>query len=130
MKIKIPYNRREITDGKLINNYGEITAELDLSINAERKWEAHFPALAEKETVFAYVERIQNAAQTPQNTAAVVISSIKALYCFLNSDDLESFDKFAGLFDLSDAETIRRQVKTLETALRLVESGSAASSKN
>jgi hypothetical protein len=62
--------------------------------------------------------------------AAVVLSSVKALFCFLHSDELESFDKFAALFDLSDAETIKRQVKALETAFGLVESGSAASSKN
>lgn len=117
-------------DGKIIDNKGEITATLDMSINAEARWETHFPILAEKETIFNYVERLQNAKKTNLNTAAVVLSSIKAIYCFLRSESLPTFEAFAELFDLSDSETIGKQIKVLELAFGCVRNGSMAAAKN
>lgn len=131
MQIKIPFNKRELNaDGNIVDNKGDITANLDMSVNAEARWETHFPNLAEKETIFNYVDRLQNAKRTDTNTAAVVLSSIKAVYCFLTSESLPTFESFAALFDLSDSETIAKQIKALELAFGVVRNGAAATSKN
>lgn len=134
MIIKIPYNRRELVadgdDYKVEDNRGEITAALDLSVQAEERWEKHFPKQAEKETVFAYVERIGAIKRTSANMASIVLSGIKALYCFLLSEDLPTFEAFASLFDLSDSETLNKQIKVLEAALGAAKNGGAATAKN
>lgn len=131
MKIKIPYNKRELTaDNKIIDNRGKIEADIDMTILAEEKWEAHFPKQAEKETVFSYVERLNKTPQTPANAAAIILSSVKALYCFLRSDDLPDFKSFASLFDLADAETVNKQIKVIKDAFDAVLAGSMVNPKN
>lgn len=130
MQIKFPYNKRELSDGQIIDHPGEMAVEVDITVRAEERWEAHFPKLAENETVFAYVERLQNTKQTATNRAAIILSSIKALYCFLLSPELPDFNTFAGLFDLSDEATTKKQIAILELAFGIVAKGSTASSKN
>lgn len=130
MQIKIPYNRRELDGENLVDNRGEITAVVDMTAYAEERWEAHFKANAEKETVFAYVERITKAGKAASNSAAVVLSNLKALYCFLESPDLPDAKTFIQLFDLSDGETLTKQIKVIETAFNAVLNSSAANSKN
>ena len=36
----------------------ELAIKVDTSVYAEERWEANFPANAERETLFAYIERI------------------------------------------------------------------------
>ena len=60
MKIKIPFNDRELVNGAIVNNHREIVAYVDTLVFAEERWQKHFPENARNETLFAYVERINN----------------------------------------------------------------------
>lgn len=131
MQIKLPYNKRELnSEGQIIDHPGEITAEINVTLLAEERWEAHFPALAAKETIFAFVERIKNTKETAANRHALILSAVKALYCFLQSAELPDFNSFAALFDLSDEATTQKQMNILNIAFGIATKGSAASQKN
>lgn len=130
IKIKIPFNEREIVDGKIKNNPGEIVAHLDMTVFAEERWQKHFPENAKNETLFAYVERMQKQNKTSKKDMVTIISNLKALYCFLKSDELPTFNTFAQLFDLSDQVTLDKQVKVIREAFDIVLHSSAISSKN
>lgn len=130
IKIKIPLNDREIVDGKIKNNPGEIVAHLDMTVFAEERWQKHFPENAKNETLFAYVERMQKQNKTSKKDMVTIISNLKALYCFLKSDELPTFKTFAQLFDLSDQVTLDKQVKVIREAFDIVLQSSAISQKN
>ncbi len=130
MRIQLPFSRKELVNGKVITTPGTISAIVDMSVNAEEKWEKHFPDLAAKETVFAYAARISEKIKTDANTIPLVLSSIKALYCFLESDELPDFKSFARLFDLTDDAMIKEQLGVLETAFGIVNDSSVVDTKN
>lgn len=130
IKIKIPFNEREIVEGKIKNNPGEIAAHLDMTVFAEERWQKHFPENAKNETLFAYVERIQKQNKTSKIDMVTIISNLKALYCFLKSEELPTFNTFAQLFDLSDQVTLDKQVKVIREAFDIVLHSSAISQKN
>lgn len=130
IKVRIPFNDREIIDGKIKNNPGEIVAHIDTTVFAEERWQKHFPENAKHETLFAYVERIQNHNKTAPKDMVMIINNLKALYCFLKSDDLPTFKTFAQLFDISDQVTLDKQVKVIREAFDIVLHSSAISSKN
>nr|DAK09839.1 MAG TPA: hypothetical protein [Caudoviricetes sp.] len=130
IKIKIPLNDREIVDGKIKNNPGEIVAHLDMTVFAEERWQKHFPENAKNETLFAYVERMQKQNKISKKDMVTIISNLKALYCFLKSDELPTFKTFAQLFDLSDQVTLDKQVKVIREAFDIILHSSAISQKN
>lgn len=130
VKLRIPINNREIVDGELKETKGEIVAGIDVTVYAEERWQKHFPENAKRETLFAYVERIQSTNKTEAKDNATIISNLKALYCFLESDDLPDFKAFLQMFDLSDQQTLEKQVKTIKTAFDLVLQSSAVTGKN
>ena len=109
---------------------GEIEATLDMSLLAEERWEQHFPKLAEKETVFSYIARLQEMAVTPEKIAPHLLTVIKALYCFVESDALPTFREFARLFAMTNAELLNKQVGAIQNALQAVLEGSIANPKN
>ena len=88
VKVRIPFNDREIVNGKIKNNPGEIVAHIDTTVFAEERWQKHFPENAKNETLFAYVERITNQNKTASKDVVMIHSNLKALYCFLESDCL------------------------------------------
>lgn len=109
---------------------GEIKARLDMSLLAEERWEQHFPKMAEKETVFSYIARLQNLKLTADTIAPHLLTVVKALYCFIESDDLPEFRDFARLFAMTNADLLNRQVQAIQNALQAVLEGSIASPKN
>lgn len=130
MKIKIPFNDRELVNGAIVNNHREIVAYVDTTVFAEDRWQKHFPENARNETLFAYVERINNQNKTASKDAVMIHSNLKALYCFLESDNLPTFKTFVQLFDLSDSVTLEKQVKVLQNVFNTVLHSSAISQKN
>ncbi|MBS1362729.1 MAG: hypothetical protein HPY96_00635 [Bacilli bacterium] len=130
MKIKIPFNDRELVNGAIVNNHREIVAYVDTTVFAEERWQKHFPENARNETLFAYVERINNQNKTASKDAVMIHSNLKALYCFLESDNLPTFKTFVQLFDLSDSVTLEKQVKVLQNVFNTVLHSSAISQKN
>ena len=130
IKVKIPFNDREIIDGKIKNNPGEIVAHIDTTVFAEERWQKNFPENAARETLFAYVERMEKQNKTQPKDMVMIISNLKALYCFLKSDDLPTFKTFVELFDISDQVTLEKQVKIIKEAFEIVLHSSAISQKN
>ncbi len=107
---------------------GDVVAKLDMSLYAEERWEQNFPKLAEKETLFAYIARLQLTDTT--DIYPYLLTSLKALYCFLDSDEIGSFKEFARLFALTNADLLDKQVKTIQNAFDGVLSGSISNPKN
>lgn len=83
------------TKGELIHKTRDIKVQIDVSLFAEKRWEENFPANAKNETLFAYVERIgDKGAKNP----AYLMSNLKAVYCFIVSDEIADFGAFFAPF--------------------------------
>lgn len=130
IKIKIPTNLREIIEDRIVETPGEFVAKLDVTVYAEERWQINFPENAKRETLFAYVERMQEQNKVGAKDNVTIISNLKALYCFLEADELPDFKSFLQLFDLSDQITLDKQVKVIKTAFELVMRQSAVGQKN
>jgi hypothetical protein len=129
-KVLIPYCDRTIAGDGVSEKRGEIMATVDATVFAEERWEKNFPAQAEKETLFAYCDRVKKQLEAGKPDSATVLSAIKAVYCTLESDAIPNFKAFAMLFDYSDKEMFERQMKVITTALQYAGHGSAATPKN
>lgn len=122
MKINLPVvTRDEIVDKKRVTEYGEKTFKLDPSLNCQMRWERCFPNAEEDLT--SYAERIKN---IKENSVAVIISKMKTLYCFFDTE--LSFTEFLQLFDFSNAEYIKKLTDRITEVFQIVFDG--ASEKN
>lgn len=122
MNIKLPV----IKDGT--KRY--IDVQIDTSLYAEMKWEAEFPMLAAKESVMQYTARISNIFRSSAGDAAVVLSGLKALYCFLDGAELPDFKSFVKMLSAENTETTKELIEILRLALEKIPIASAGSSKN
>lgn len=127
---KLPVQKKTIDEesNKLIVEKGEINVAIDTSIYAEERWEANFPQNAKKETLFAYIERVKKVGQL--ESKAHILSNLKALYCFMEGQDIADFKSFLQLFDLADTNYIKKLVDKMKYVFELVLSTSAVDSKN
>lgn len=116
------------TSGNLIMTEKEITVYIDTSLFAEERWESNFPHNAKNETLFAYIERV--CASDGYKNKAAVMSNLKALYCFMEGEDIPDFKSFCQLFDISSGENLDKLIKKMEFVFKAVLSSSASSSKN
>ena len=124
MKLKLPFIRRdEIVDGKRVFETEEREVNVDGTLAAQMCWEAKFPEMAQRESIVDYVGRIQ---ETQSREISVVISQLKALYCFLETD--LPFEKFVKMFDVSKREYFEDLVGRLRAAFEAI--FSEASEKN
>ena len=101
------------TAGKLIKKPRDIKVKIDTSLFAEERWEKNFPAQAKTETLFNYVERVQAKGITNTDTATV-LSNLKALYCFMEGDDIADFKSFLQLFNLADVNHLQKLVDKIK----------------
>lgn len=128
IKTKIPVQDKEINaENKLVVAEREIEVKIDTSLFAEERWERFFPHNAKNETLFAYVERIQNAGVVG---GANIVSDLKALYCFMESDEIPDFKSFLQMFDLADAEYLTRLVDKIKFVFEIALSTATANAKN
>ena len=128
IKTKIPVQDKEINaENKLVVAEREIEVKIDTSLFAEERWEQNFPHNAKNETLFAYVERIQNAGVVG---GANIVSNLKALYCFMESDAIPDFKSFLQMFDLADAEYLTRLVDKIKFVFEIALSTATANAKN
>lgn len=111
----------------LVTTDKEIVVEIDTSLFAEQRWEANFPHNAKSETLFAYIERMRDEGKID---AAHVLSHLKALYCFLEGDDIADFKSFCQLFNTIDSNRLARLVEKIKDVFEIILNSSAASSKN
>lgn len=114
------------TKGELIHKTRDIKVQIDVSLFAEKRWEENFPANAKNETLFAYVERIgDKGAKNP----AYLMSNLKAVYCFIVSDEIADFGAFLHLFDISGGECLTRLLDKIKFVFEIALKA-AASAKN
>lgn len=106
----------------------DISVRIDTSIFAEERWEVNFSHNAKKETLFAYIERVKEAGQI--ESKAHILSNLKALFCFIESEDIVTFKDFCQLFDLADAARLKKTVSQIKYVFEIVLSSSAVSEKN
>ena len=101
---------------------------IDTSLFAEERWEQNFPHNAKSETLFAYIERMK-AAGAIENKA-YILSNLKALYCFMEGDDIPDFKSFCQLFDLADGEYLNELIEKIKFVFEVVLNGSTGTAKN
>lgn len=130
IKTKLPVIEKEIDEstGKLVVKESEIDVAIDTSLFAEERWEQNFPLQAKSETLFAYVERV-GAAGLVDNKAHI-LSNLKALYCFIESDKLADWKTFLKMFDLADTAYLTRLTDKIKYVFEIALSTATADSKN
>lgn len=92
---------------------GEIKVEIDTSFKAHLKWEEQFAAQLGGIDLQTYTARIQKMLNQDDTSAAEVLSMLKLLYCYINSDKLPTFREFLGLFDIEVAAEIIEKIKVV-----------------
>ncbi len=128
LKTKLPVQiKNDDGNGKLIVNSREINVVIDTSIFAEERWESHFPRNAANETLFAYIERVQ---ENKLVDKAHIMSNLKAIFCFIESDEITDFKSFCQMFDLADGEYLKKLTDKIAYIFNLVLDNSATTSKN
>lgn len=121
MKVKLPIvTKNEISGGKRIFETAEREFEMDLSLGCQMRWETKFPELAAKETIVDYAARTKELKST---NAAIVLSKMKLLYCFFETD--LSFVQFIKMFDFSQLAYTELLVSRINEILELVLNSSA-----
>lgn len=120
MKIKLPVQLKEIKDGKLKKEVLEKEFDLDTSVASQVRFEAKFPELAENEDLYEYSKRIS---VVKSKSAGVIISQMKVLYCYLDTD--MSYMEFLKMFDLADLEYIKKLTSAITECFDIVFNSSA-----
>ncbi|MCX4363659.1 MAG: hypothetical protein OSJ74_09815 [Clostridia bacterium] len=105
----------------------DITVDIDTSIFAEQRWETNFPANATRETLFAYIERID---KEKLIDTAHILTNLKALFCFLEADAISDFKSFCQLFDLADEEYLKQLIDKIKYVVNIVLNSSVAMAEN
>lgn len=120
MKIKLPIQTKELKGEELVKIESEKEFELDTTLAAQIRFETKFPELAQNEDLFDYSKRIT---ANEQLTAGVIISKMKMLYCWLETDI--DFVQFLKMFDLTDIEYITKLTNCIKKAIEIVFNSSA-----
>ena len=120
MKIKLPTQTKEIIDGKLVVKTSDLELKIDTSLLAQQRFEAKFPALAEREDLEGYSKRI---CAVEELSMAVIISKMKMLYCWFDTDI--TFEDFLRLFDLTDIEYIKKMTNAIKETFEIIFNASA-----
>lgn len=127
---KLPIIEKSLDEknNTILTNSRDIEVNVDTSLFAEERWEANFPINAQKETLFAYIERVKNAGLI--ESKAHILSNLKALYCFMEGKDIADFKSFCQLFDLADEDYLNKLIEKIKSIFNLVLQSSAANQKN
>lgn len=126
-KTTMPIFEQIEKDGSLVTNKREITVMIDTSIFSEQRWETHFPQQAEKETLAAYVSRINS---NKSSSAAYVLSCLKALFCFIKSTEFPDFESFCQQFNLVDQKALNEITERINYIFNIALTSSVATPKN
>lgn len=122
MKIEIPILSQQLKDGQVISEEKTATFDIDTSVYSEERWEQNFPQLAARESLFQYIERIQSAEAIER---VKIISMLKAVYCFIESDKVPTYKSFAQMFNLAAPEYVDRLIEQLKAAFDAILAGSS-----
>lgn len=122
MKIKLPLLKQSLAGESLVSEETQVLFDIDTSVYSEERWEQNFPALAAKESLFQYIERIQEGSLTQRVHIACML---KAIYCFIESDSVSSYKEFAQMFNLAAPEYTERLISKLREAFEAILNGSS-----
>ena len=131
-KLNVPLRiktRDEIIDGKRVTEFADKNFELDVTLNAQMRWEQKFPAQAEKEELIVYAQRVEKHPLKLESgviSSAALIAKMKVLYCYFNFDF--PFSDFLAMFDLSLPEYTKTLIDQIKNAFEII--NEAASEKN
>ena len=117
MRIELPVLDQKIVDGQIVSTERNAIFNIDTSVYSEERWEQNFPALASREGLFQYVERIQKDSTTERVKVACML---KAIYCFIESDEIPTYKSFAQMINLATPEYTTRMINTLHSAFDLI----------
>lgn len=121
MKVKLPVvTRNEIVDGERKFETSEREFEMDMSLACQMRWEMKFPELAAKENFVDYTTRTK---KMESKDAAVILSKMKAMYCFFDTD--LSFMQFIKMFDFSKPVFTNELIKRINEVFEIVLDGSS-----
>ena len=120
MKVTLNTQTKEIKNGKLEKIKGTFTADLDMSLASQIRFEAKFPELAKNEDLLGYAQRLKDIKEL---STAVILSNMKILYCWFDTD--LTFIEFLKLFDLTDIDYVKRLMEEIKTVFDLILNGSA-----
>lgn len=120
MLIRLPTQHKEFIDGKQKVTKGEKEFDLDTSLASQIRWEASFPEQALHEDLFTYTQRIS---KQDQVTGPVLISKMKTLYCWFDTDI--SFIDFLKMFDLSDPAYVKKLTSQISAVWQSIVDSSA-----
>ena len=129
IQTKLPVFESHIDEktNKLVIEPKEIDVKIDTSLFADERWEANFPHNAKNETLFAYIERLKAEGKVD---AAHVMSNLKALYCFLESDEIADYKTFCQLFNVVDPKRLAQLVDKIKYVFEIVLDSATTDSKN
>lgn len=120
MKVTLNTQSKEIKNGQIEKIKGTFTADLDMSLASQIRFEAKFPELAKNEDLIGYAQRMKDVKEL---STAVILSDMKILYCWFDTD--LTFIEFLKLFDLTDIDYVKRLMEEIKTVFDLILNGSA-----
>ena len=120
MKVTLNTQTKEIKNGQIEKIKGTFTADLDMSLASQIRFEAKFPELAKNEDLIGYAQRLK---EIKELNTAVILSNMKVLYCWFDTD--LTFIEFLKLFDLTDMDYIEKLTEEIKTIFDLVLNSSA-----
>lgn len=122
MKIQLPVLEQSFVNGKIISTEKIASFDIDTSVYSEERWEQNFPDLAKNEGLFQYIERIQKNSVTERVKVACML---KAVYCFIESEEIPTYKEFAQMFNLSTPDYTTRMIGALHSAFEAILNGSS-----
>lgn len=124
MRIELPILKQEMKENSIVvSDEHNAVFDIDTSVYSEERWEQNFPALAEKEGLFEYIDRISKHSDVTERVK--VACMLKAIYCFVESKEVPTYKSFAQLFVLSAPEYTERLISKLHEAFKAILGGSS-----
>lgn len=117
MIIKLPIiTKKEFNEEtqELIVEKGTLDVEIDTSFKAHLKWEEQgFGQALGGIDLRTYTERVQHLLESGDPSKVELLSLLKLLYCYINSNQLPTFKDFLGLFDMEVAGEILEKIRVV-----------------
>lgn len=122
MKVTLNTQTKVLKDGVVEKVKGTFTADLDLSLASQIRFEAKFPELAKNEDLVTYTNRFSKVKEN-ELSVPIILSLMKSFYCWFETD--LTFIDFLKLFDLTDLEYIKKFTGEIKNAFDLILDSSA-----
>lgn len=120
MKIELPIQKKEIVGNEIKVEKSNKVFDLDMSLAGQIRYEAKFPELAEREDLVSYSQRVS---AIDSLSVPVIISNMKALYCWFDTDI--TFIDFLKMFDFTDKKYVDELSKRIKEVFEIVFNGAA-----